>query len=146
MQLIQEHYPDSVEELKNCDQWLARFCRRFKVSLRLKTHTAQKTPAEVEIILCKFDKHLLRVRKTGKCELADIANMDQTGSSSINDDSKTYEITNSKDVWCKSGQSGLDKRQCTVQRIAFEDSIPCIKPLLIFRGQGLRIKNSEKEQ
>ena len=102
-QLIREHYPDSIEEFKNSDQWFARFCRRFKVSLRRKTHAAQKTPAEVEIILRKFYKHLLRVRKRGKYELAGIANMDQTGPSFIINDGKTYETTNSKDVWCKSG-------------------------------------------
>ena len=145
-QLIREHYPDSIEEFRNSDQWFARFSRRFKLSLRRKTHTAQKTPAEVEIILCKFHKHLLQVTKRGKYELAYIANMDQTGSSLITDDGKTYETTNSKDVWCKSGQSGLDKRQCTVQVSVFADGIPRIRLLLIFRGQGLRIKNSEKEQ
>ena len=42
--------------------------------------------------------------------------------------------------------SGLDKRQCTVQLTVFADGIPRIRPLLTFRGQGLRIKNSEKEQ
>ena len=50
-QLIREHYPDSIEEFRNSDHWFARFCRRFKLSLRRKTHAAQKTPAEVEIIL-----------------------------------------------------------------------------------------------
>ena len=107
-QLIQEHYPHSIEELRNSDQWFARFYRHFKVSLRRKTHTAQKTPAVVEIILRKFRKHLLRVRKRGKYQLADIANIGQTGSSFIIDDGKTYEKTNSKDIWCKSGQSGFD--------------------------------------
>ena len=64
-QLIQEIYPDSIEEFRNFDQWFARFCRCFKVSLGQKTHTAQKTPAEVEIILCKFHKHLLIVYELG---------------------------------------------------------------------------------
>ena len=97
---------------------------------------------KIEIILF----HLLRVRKRGKYELAYGANMDQTGSSFIIDDGKTYETTNSKDVWCKSGQSGLDKRQCTVQVSVFADVIPRIRPLLIFCGQELHTKNSEKEQ
>ena len=65
--------------------------------------------------------------------LSDIANMDQTGSSFIIDDGKTYDSKGSKDVWCKSGQSGLDKRQCKVQLTVFEDEVPRIK--LIFRGK-----------
>ena len=72
--------------------------------------------------------------------------MDQTRSSFIIDDCKTYETTNFKDVWCKSGQLGLGKRQCAVKLIVFTDVIPRIRPLLIFRRQDLRIKNSEKEQ
>ena len=82
----------------------------------------------------------MQVRKRGKYELADIANMDQTGSSFVTDVGKTYETTNSKDVWCKSGQSGLDKGQCTVQLAVFTDGISHAIPLLIFRGQGLCIK------
>ena len=35
--------------------------------------------------------------------------MDETGSSFIID-GKTFATTNSKDVWCESGQSGLDKQ------------------------------------
>ena len=62
------------------------------------------------------------------------------------DNDKTYEVTNSKDVWCKPGQSVLDKRQCTVQLTIFADDIPRIRPSLIFHVQELFIKNSEKKQ
>ena len=72
--------------------------------------------------------------------------MYQTGSSFIIDDGKTYDSKGSKDVWCKSGQSGLDKHQCTVQLTVFADGVLRIKPLLIFRGKGLPIKNTEKQQ
>ena len=101
-QLIWEHYADSIEKFRNSDQWFARFCRRFKVSLKRKTHTAKKTLSQVAIIR-KFHKHLFWVRKKGKYEFADIANMDQTGSFLTIDDGKTYETANSKGVWCKSG-------------------------------------------
>ena len=100
----------------------------FKISPRRKTHTTQKKPAEAEIILRKFDKHLLRVKKRRKYELADIASMDQTESSFITDDKKTYDVTNSKDTWCKSGQSGLDKRHCGVQLTVFADGISPFSP------------------
>ena len=46
-------------------------------------------------------------RKRGKFELADIVNMDQTGSPFIYDDGKTYDAKSSKNVCCKLGQSGL---------------------------------------
>ena len=72
--------------------------------------------------------------------------MDQTGSPFIIDDGKTYDSKGSKDAWCKSGQPGLDKRQCTVELTVFADGVPRINLLLIFRGKGLRMKNTEKQQ
>ena len=64
-QLIREHYPDSIEEFKNSDQWFARFCRRFKVSLRRKTHAAQKTPAGIRPLLI-FRGQGLRIKNSKK--------------------------------------------------------------------------------
>ena len=58
----------------------------------------------------------------------------------------TYDTTNVKDVWCVSGPSGQDNRQCTVQLTVFGDGIPRVKPLVIFRGKGLRISKQEKTQ
>ena len=63
--------------------------------------------------------------------------MDQAALPFIMDDNKTYEITNSSDVWCVSGPSGQDKRMCTVQLTVFADRIPRIKPLIVFRGKSL---------
>ena len=145
-QLVRDYYPHAADEFKNSDQGFQGFGRRFRVTLRRKTHTAQKSPEEVEVVLRKFHKYLLRERMTRKYELSDIANMDQTGCAFIIDDGKTYDTTGAKDVWCKTGQSGLDKRQCTVQLTVFADGVPRVKPLLIFRGKGLRIKSSEKQQ
>ena len=56
------------------------------------------------------------------------------------DDGKTYNQTGLKDIWCASGSSGLEKRQCTVQLTIFADRVSRVRPLVIFRGKGLRIK------
>lgn len=48
-------------------------------------------------------------------------------------------------MWHQGAQSGMEKRQCTVQLIIFADGEPHVKPLLIFRGQGKRISKKEKE-
>ena len=55
---------------------LCKVLHHFKIPLKQKTHTEKKTLAEEEIIIRKFYKHLLRVRKKGKYELADIANLE----------------------------------------------------------------------
>ena len=60
------------------------------------------------------------------------------------EDNKTYDKTDAKEVWVSSRQSGLDKRQCTIQLTIFADG-STLPPLFIFRGQGLRINPAEKK-
>ena len=38
----------------------------------------------------------------------------------------------------------MQKRQCTVQLTIFADGEPRVKPLIIFKGKGLRIPLREK--
>ena len=56
----------------------------------------------------------------------------------------TYETCGAKTVWVKSNGSGLDKRQATVQLTIFADGAKRVKPLIVFRGKGLRINEREK--
>ena len=71
--------------------------------------------------------------------------MDQTPLPFILDDGTTYEHQGSKDVCCKSGAPGLEKRQATAQIIAFADGIPRVKPLMILKGKGLIITAEDKK-
>ena len=70
--------------------------------------------------------------------------MDQTPLPFVMDDNRTYEKTGASEVWIASGQSGLEKRQCTVQLTIFADG-SALPALLIFRGKGLRINPAEKK-
>ena len=91
-----------------------------------------------------FHGKLLRERWRGTFSLADIANMDQALLPFVMDDGKTYNQTGSKEILCASGSSGLEKRQCTIQLTIFADGVSGVRPLVIFRGKGLRIKAEEK--
>ena len=82
----------------------------------------------------------------GHSVFAHIANMDQTPLPFVMGDGKTYNQTGSKEIWCTSGSSGLEKRQWTVQLTIFADGVSRVRPLVIFRGKGLRIKAEEKRK
>ena len=83
----------------------------------------------------------------GPWKLSDIANMDQTPLEfCFNTKGATYATTGEKTVWCRTTGSGHDKRQCTVQLTVFAGGVPRVKPLLIFKGTGLRIPDKEKQQ
>ena len=71
--------------------------------------------------------------------------MDQTPLPFVLDDGKTYADKGSSEVWCVSGSSGLDKRQCSVQLTIFADGVPRVRALVVFRGKGLRITRKEQE-
>ena len=51
------------------------------------------------------------------------------------DDGKTYDKKGMKEVWSQSGQSGLDKRQATVQLTVFADGVDRVSPTVIFSRQ-----------
>ena len=121
-----------AEEFKFSDRWFYGFCRRHRISLRRKTHTAQKSPAELKYAVKMFDGKLLRERRRGTFSLADIANMDHIPLPFVMDDGKTYNQTGSKEIWCVSGSSGLEKWQCIVQLTIFADGVSCVRQLVIF--------------
>ena len=121
-----------------------RFCRRYGVALQRKTHAAQTGPKQLAPGITKFHSKLLRVCRRGVYQTKDIANMDQTPLPFELDDGKTYADKGSSEVWCVSGSSGLDKRQCTVQLTIFV-GVPRVRPLVIFHGKGLRITRKEQE-
>ena len=50
------------------------------------------------------------------------------------------------EVWCATGQSRLDKRQCIVQITVFADGSTRLPPLIVFKGKGLRISAEEKRK
>ena len=58
---------------------------------------------------------------------------------------KTYDKKGVKEVLAQSRQSGLDKRQTTVQLTGFADAVDRVTPTVIFWGKGLRISAKEKE-
>lgn len=143
-QLMADLYPD-VKDFKHSDQWFKGFRNGKNVSLRKRTHAAQHAPPSLRGALSKFHAKLLRVRRRGKFELSDIANMDQTPLPFVLDDGKTYNDKGEKEIWCATAASGLDKRQCTVQLTIFADGKPRVRPTIIFRGQGKRVSKTEKD-
>ena len=61
------------------------------------------------------------------------------------DEGKTYNKKGVKEVWTQSEQSGLDKREATVQLTVFPDRVDTVRPTVIFRGKSLRISAKEKQ-
>ena len=70
--------------------------------------------------------------------------MDQTPLPFVLGGWKMYEFKGASLVWVQGGQSGLDKRQCTVQLTIVANGEPRVKPLILFRGTGCHISKQER--
>ena len=149
-ELMKDMHPG--EEFKFSDGWFTAFKKRKKISYRSTTNTSQKTPNDYESTIREFHKTIRSLASKGekkgplgRYELKDIANMDQTPLPFTFNKGKGYDNTGTSIVWHCGAASGLEKRQCTVQLTVFADG-GCLKPLLIFRGKGLRITAKEKKE
>lgn len=156
-QLFVELYPDKLDDdgvplFKFSLAWFDAFRSRYDISLRRITNKAQVVPSTKVDDIRSFHLFIreqavkgICIGPLGKWKTSGIANMDQTP---IEFDmcakGATYESRGAKSVWVKSSGSGLDKRQATVQLTIFADGIKRVKPLIVFRGKGLRISQKEK--
>ena len=99
-QILNEMHSNNT--FKFSRNWLQRFMKRWRISLRRKTHSAQKDPASLLTQVSQFHSELWTVRKNGVFTDADIANMDQTPLPFVLDDGTTYDSVYAKEVWIQS--------------------------------------------
>ena len=163
--LFEDLYHDNplVADFKFSKGWFIRFKKRHHIAYRTPTNKAQQIPDEHVTAIQKFHLSLRKIGLEsltfhqipsdigsselpvlGVFRLCDIANIDQTSCAFEFLEGKTYHIQGEKTIWVKSTGSGLDKRQMTVQLTIFADGIGRVKPLIVFRGKGLRITATEK--
>ena len=72
-QLLKEQDQSEADNFKASDHWFSAFCRRYGVSLRMKTHTCSRATETRNYQAPRKTKK----RTRGKYADCDIANMDQ---------------------------------------------------------------------
>jgi hypothetical protein len=133
--------------------WYNGFRRRYNISLRCSTKRAQKSPKELEPVLCnwiQYNRRMLAIIEgesiigiprgpevlvVGRIKLSEICNMDQSPLPFEFLKGRTYAKRGDKTIRLKEGKSGHDKRQCTLQIAVFADGVQRCKPLLMFKGK-----------
>ena len=148
-QILAEKHPGAKFAFST--NWFTAFKQRMKISLRRGTNACQREPADKQAAIQRFHRLIRRKAKDGeqsgplgKWNPRTIANMDQTPLPFCSTQGSTYADRGERSVWIRSGASGLEKRQCTVQLTLFADGEPRVKPLIIFRGNGKRIAVAER--
>ena len=162
--------PDEFQDFKGCNTWIRRFMERNRLSMRRKTNGKTKSAEERKPGIQRFHARL-RLRLTNDQELTNMFdtkygayrpcnryNVDQVPLPLFKPTS-TVDNLGAKRVWI-AGTKGDDsaKRFCTLQicvRLKNQETLAdgSIKPgtkqpalTTCFRGTGVRIKRSERDQ
>jgi len=121
---------DIPDTFKASAGWCTRFLRRNSLTLRQKTHIAQKLPAEVETKVDLFHSFVLKERKAIEYELSQIGNMDETPMNFDMPGNRTLDMKGAKTVSVKT--CGAEKQHFTVVLSCMADGTK-LKPMLIFK-------------
>lgn len=71
-------YGDTTETFKASRNWLNRFMKRYKLSLRRRTKVSQKLPRQTQELLENFYQFITRLKIEKSIESCNIFNMDET--------------------------------------------------------------------
>ena len=149
---IQDIYGiEKASKFKASNNWFHRFRKRYKISLRNRTNKKQKSAGDCRSTIQSFHRTLRRTLKTQRQRLhgkittdakwgrwlpSNRYNVDQVPLPFVVDQGKTYAETGDKQIWISQPQSGLEKRQATLQLCIRGEGEQTIKPAIIFRGKG----------
>ena len=155
-ELFQKHYSQQLEtshSFKFSNGWFRRYLSHHQITFRFITNTASQLPidfANAILAWLRFNRRNSQLRpndhfntegeltfhRVGRYRLQNICSMDQTPVPFEFLEGQTYNQIGDRTIWVQSSRSGWDKRQGTIQLTVFADGIPCVKPLVFFRGKG----------
>ena len=122
------------------------FLSTISDNARRKTHVAQKLPTDKVTKLNQFHQYLNYIRRVGKYQLCDLANMDQTPLPFILDGGQQHMITGVPKMFAAFRvRQFLRNVKQQLKLLYLLMVFPRIKPLIIFKGKGLRISPDEKK-
>ena len=108
-------HPDHT--FKYSQGWFTRLMKRYRISFRRSTNTAQSPPSDKEAAFQEFHQQIRDIQLPGEGDslqkerfnLSQISNVNQTPLPFSFVDEPTYETTNASTVWVRGGGSGLEK-------------------------------------
>ena len=122
------------QDFKASAGWCTRFMTRHDLTLRQKTHIAQKLPADVEKKVENFHSFVLKQRKRHDYPLAAIGNMDETPISFDLPPNRTVDFKGQKTITVKT--TGAEKSYMTVVLSCLADGTK-LPPMVVFKRKTM---------
>ena len=123
-----------VTDFKASVNWCYRFMSRHSLSVRRRTHIAQKLPRDFEDKLVEFQKFIIKLRKDRIYPMCAIGNADQTPLTFDMPYNTTVAPTGSKSVTIRT--TGAEKSRFTVMLACTADGGK-LPPYVIFRRKTM---------
>ena len=153
--ILQLNQPKGWEEFKYSNGWATGFCLRWRICSRAMTNKKTESVLERLPDIRNFHRYIIyylprlsssqQCAKYGRFAASNRYHMDQIPMPFVFSGKRTLHFKGAGGVPIRHPQgSGLEKRQCTLQLTIRAVGEQNIKPILIFRGTGTRIPNSER--
>ena len=155
-QILSKDKPQGWDQFKCSNGWLSRWKRKYNIVLRKRSNKKRKKLQEREPLLQHFHQYMHDVRNSkseehqsmeyGRFHPRNVYAFDEIPMPFVFDQESTLDYKGTNAVFIRSPGNGLDKRQFTTGITLRGEGPQHIKPTIIFRGKGVRIKKEEKEQ
>lgn len=124
----------NISNFKASAGWCTRFMNRFNLTLRQKTHIAQKLPSDLDEKVEKFHKFVMNERKLYDYPLISIGNMDETPMTFDMPGNRTVNVKGAKTVTVRT--CGAEKSHFTVVLACLADGTK-LKPMTVFKRKTM---------
>ena len=124
----------NLGDFKGGATWCYRFMKRQGLSMRVRTHLAQKMPNEYEAKILQFQRYVIQTRKEKGYELGQMGNMDEVPLTFDVPSNRTVDVKGTKSINVKT--TGNEKTHYTVALACLADGSK-LPPMLIFKRKTI---------
>ena len=148
-EILKRTQPEGWRNFKCSNGWVSGFCRRYCITQQARSNKKDVPAAVKEPLIRIFHRRMLELQRSvrsdpryGRFSPLRMFHADQSPCEWAMPGKRTLNIQGTP-CWMWQPGTGLDKRFITIH-LCIRAGDQIIKPVIIFRGQGLRISPQEK--
>jgi hypothetical protein len=156
LEILRLTQPKGWQEFKCSSGWVSSFCRRYCITQQARTNKKDVPAAAKQPLVQEFHRQMLALQRSkhfskpcdpvyGRFSPFHMFHADQSPCEWAMPGKRTLNIQNTP-CWVWQPGTGLDKRFITIHLCIRAAGDQIIKPVVIFRGQGVQISQTELDE